>query len=107
MELSQQSQTELLELNSTINTPLNLTVPITTEITDTVPTQTSTNNIVLEAYEHVVEWRKNLFALPSGKIGNMFIQEMTQNINNWCADKDRNKSLYKIMIMPSLLLQKT
>ena len=101
---TQKSQKDPSESNRTLNTQQNLVYPSTTQ-TDPLPT--SNSNIVLEAYEHVAHWRKNLFSLPSGKTGNLYIQELTQNINNWCADIDRKNSIYKIMIMPSLLLQKT
>ena len=60
------------------------------------------------AYKSVVKWRNNLFTLPKGKCGKHFIAEMTKQINCWCSKNDwRETSMKSLMIMPSLLLQKT
>lgn len=60
------------------------------------------------AYEKMVHWKKNLFELPKGKCGNIFINEMTKLINDWSLESsDRDVSLTALMTMPSLILQKT
>ena len=38
-------------------------------------------------YEKTVYWRKNLFTLPTRKVGKLFITEMTQLIETWCEKK--------------------
>ena len=58
-------------------------------------------------YEHIVYWKKNLFLLPTGKAGKLFIDELTKLFNAWIDDSPLKKIAMKaVMIMPSLLLQK-
>ena len=60
-----------------------------------------------DAYEHIIKWRRNLFTLPKGRAGKMFVQEITDLIQSWCnKTKWRKIALKAVMIMPSLLLQK-
>ena len=58
-------------------------------------------------YDKMVHWRNNIFRIPSGKLGKLFITEMTSLINSW-NNKDCGKStaLIKLMIFPNLMLQK-
>ena len=59
-------------------------------------------------YEKIVCWKKNLFLLPSGCVGTQFIGETTKLMNKWIHDSPLTDISFKaIMIMPSLLLQKT
>ena len=59
-------------------------------------------------YEEIVHWRKNLFVLPSGAAGKSFVREMTHMIELWKNDTAlKNISLKALMILPSLMLQKT
>ena len=61
-----------------------------------------------EAYESIVHWKRNIFTLPKGKAGKLFVREITDLINAWCDRSEwREISLKSIMIMPSLLLQKS
>ena len=63
--------------------------------------------IIDSAYEECVKWKRNLFMLPTGKIGNQFVDEMTRLIHEWVNDSPLKKiSLKALMIMPCLLLQK-
>ena len=63
---------------------------------------------IFDAYEKIVYWRKNLFELPKGANGKEFIKEMTRLINDWSSvSPDRDVSLKSLMVMPSLLLQRT
>ena len=56
-------------------------------------------------YEKIVYWKKNIFLLPTGKGGRCVKDETIGRIGNrFTAEKYRIKA---IMIMPSLLLQKT
>ena len=59
-------------------------------------------------YEQIVYWKKNLFLLPTGKAGKLFIDELTKLFNAWIDDSPLKKIAMKsVMIMPSSLLQKT
>ena len=65
-------------------------------------------NEINEAYEIVIHWRKNIFELPKGKSGKLFITEITKFIQSWCnKDSNREIAFKAIAIMPHLLLQKT
>ena len=58
-------------------------------------------------YEQIVYWKKNLFFLPTGKAGKLFIDELTKLLNAWIDDSPLKKIAMKTdTIMPSLLLQK-
>lgn len=59
-------------------------------------------------YEKIVRWRRNLFLLPSGKSGKAYIDECTRLIDEWLNDTTLSSiALKSLMIMPSLLLQKS
>ena len=61
-----------------------------------------------EAYETTTKWRKNIFQLPTGKVGKLFVSEMTELINSWCDKTEwRSIALKALLIMPNLLLQKS
>jgi hypothetical protein len=63
---------------------------------------------VEQAYESIVYWRKNLFQLPSGKIGKIVVSEMTRIVNLWNDDTMWSGHAWKMMmILPNLLLQRT
>ena len=63
--------------------------------------------IINSIYEEVVFWKRNLFMLPSGKVGKEFVEECSRLINEWVDDGPlRLVALKALMIMPSLLLQK-
>ena len=62
---------------------------------------------ISEIYEKVVYWRKNLFKLPSGAAGKLYIQETTKLIMIWVEEKQLSAvALKMVMTMPALLLQK-
>ena len=65
------------------------------------------NQIVNAAYDECVKWKRNLFMLPSGKIGKDYIDECIRLIHEWVNNSPLHDiSLKALMIMPSLLLQK-
>ena len=67
----------------------------------------TTKEAVNAAYEFIVHWRRNMFTLPKGHVGKLFVQEMTALINSWCSKSEWHEIAMKsLMIMPSLLLQK-
>ena len=66
------------------------------------------NGAVLdEAYNVIVTWRKNLFEIPTGKLGKNFVIHMKMCIDSWNQDLDnRSYALKALMVMPNLILQK-
>ena len=63
--------------------------------------------IFKEIYDKSAHWRRNIFSLPSGKVGKDFITEMTKLIDLWCnKNPDAKYVLYGLMILPKLILQK-
>ena len=62
---------------------------------------------VNHAYNEIVYWRKNIFKLPSGAAGKLFIKESTRLLRAWNSKSAiRNTSIKCLMLMPALLLQK-
>ena len=59
-----------------------------------------------DAYEEIVKWKRNIFKLPKGNNGKRFLDEMTKLINQWASTNDED-NLKLLMILPSLLLQRT
>ena len=58
-------------------------------------------------YDKVVFWRKNIFLLPSGRSGKLYIEETTRLINSWTHNSPLQDVVFKaIMVMPSILLRK-
>ena len=60
------------------------------------------------AVNDLVHWKRNLFNLPKEAPGKAFINELTKQINEWCSKSlIRDICLKALMIMPSLMLQRT
>ena len=60
-----------------------------------------------EMYKNVVKWRKNLFKVPTGKVGQMFIEEVSKTITLFTSGSHlESVALTLVMIMFPLLLQK-
>ena len=63
---------------------------------------------IASALNEIVYWKKVLFSLPIGAAGKGFIEEMSRLVNSWTYKSDLETIASKaLMIMPSLLLQKT
>ena len=56
-------------------------------------------------YDKLVFWRKNIFLLPSGRSGKLYIEETTRLINAWTHNL-QYVAFKAIMVMPNLFLQK-
>ena len=55
-----------------------------------------------------MHWKSNLFDLPKGAPGKAFIDELTKLINEWSSKpSNRDICLKALMVMPSLILQRT
>ena len=62
---------------------------------------------VIQCYEEIVHYRRNLFKVPSGKAGKQFIVELSFWIRQFNVASNINSvSLKTFMILPALLLQK-
>ncbi len=62
---------------------------------------------VQKAYDKIVKWRRNLFKVPTGKIGQEFIEEVAKTISLYTAGSHfESVALTMAMIMFPLLLQK-
>ena len=62
---------------------------------------------ILEIYEKIVHWRKNVFMLPKGNAWKRYIDEITRPMGAWINDSPMKNIAFKaIMVMPNLLLQK-
>ena len=95
------------EVKEENNVPAILT-PMADEIRNEDMKASDVKMQVDEIYNHVVHWRKNLFDLPKGKSGKLFVAEIANIINNWCNKTTlRDISFKLIAVMPALLLQKT
>ena len=59
-------------------------------------------------FNESVDWKRNLFDLPKGAPGKAFINGLTKQINEWCSESpNRDICLKALMVMPSLILQRT
>ena len=60
-----------------------------------------------QAYNEVIRWRRNLFMVPSGKVGETFVGEMARMFKMYGESTTLEPiSLMAAMTMPALLLQK-
>ena len=86
----------------------NNTTPTRTEITleDNLE-DTSAVKMFKDIFNWTSNWRRNVFNVPSGRLGKEYVSEMTRLIEIWC-NKHENSSyaLYGLMLMPKLILQK-
>ena len=58
-------------------------------------------------YDKVVFWKKNLFLLPSGKVGKDFVAEMTRLVQSFAnATSMEEIALKALVILQVLILQK-
>ena len=45
-------------------------------------------SVILEAYDEITTWRKNVFLVPYGRTGRDFIDQLTLHINKWNKASD-------------------
>ena len=58
-------------------------------------------------YSEVVHWRRNLFKVPSGKAGNLFVKELSRLFAAYVDDSALQLvALSAAMVVPALVLQK-
>ena len=59
------------------------------------------------AYSEVVNWKRNIFTVPSGTHGKRFVNELARLIRAYAdASAMEGVALYAAMVMPALLLQR-
>ena len=64
-------------------------------------------NVINNGYLEMVKWRRNLFQLPTGNVGNQFIEETIKVIRMFNSGSDLEPiALTMLMLMFPLLLQK-
>ena len=44
---------------------------------------TVNSSTIIKAYDEIIQWRKNTFLVPYGKVGREFIDQLTQHITEW------------------------
>ena len=80
---------------------------LTTESANVFENYIQDHTVLSTMYDAIVYWRRNLFTLPSGAAGKLFIKESTRLINAWSMKSVlRPVAMKLLMIMPALLLQK-
>ena len=63
---------------------------------------------VNESYREVMNWRRNVFDVPKGKVGKEFVKEMTLWVDRWCNKTKYHDFCFEaLFIMPNILLQRT
>jgi hypothetical protein len=59
-----------------------------------------------QAYNEVTRWKRNLFMVPSGKVGESFVGELASMYRSYGESCREEIALMAAMTMPALLLQK-
>ena len=63
--------------------------------------------MIVSAYNEVVHWKRNVFKVPSGKVGKAFVFELAHLFNAYVeASTLESVAITAAMTLPSLLLQK-
>ena len=63
--------------------------------------------LINEAYDVVVQWKRNIFLVPSGKVGKAFVSEITRLVRGYAkATALEGIALKAVVVMLVLLLQK-
>ena len=63
--------------------------------------------LINEAYDVVVQWKRNIFLVPSGKVGKAFVSEITCLVRGYAeATAFEGIALKAVVVMQVLLLQK-
>ena len=67
----------------------------------------SATDIIQSCNEEVIHWRRNFFKVPTSKAGNQFVREVSRLFCGYAEGSAlESMSLYAVMLMPALLLQK-
>lgn len=65
------------------------------------------SSTIIDAYNEIVTWRKNVFLVPYGKIGRDFIDQVTLHINEWnSGSENQHVSLKAAFVLIAVSLQK-
>ncbi len=62
---------------------------------------------IINAYDEIISWKKNVFLVPYGRIGRDFIDLLTMHINQWNNKSDKQQiALRAFFVLLSVGLQK-
>ena len=62
---------------------------------------------ILDAYREVVKWKRNVFLIPSGKVGELFVYETSRLLRAFGESTPLELVVFTaVMVMPHLLLQR-
>ena len=65
------------------------------------------SSTIIDAYNEIITWRKNVFLVPYGKIGRDFIDQVTLHINDWnSGSENQHVSLKAALVLIAVSLQK-
>ena len=68
---------------------------------------TVSSSEIINAYDEITSWRKNIFLVPYGKIGREFIDQLTKHINDWnISTESQHIALKAAFVILALALQK-
>ena len=68
---------------------------------------TVSSSDIINAYNEITSWRKNIFLVPYGKIGREFIDQITKDINDWNnSTEGHHIALKAAFVLLALVLQK-
>ena len=109
---SQQSSQQLLQQSpqQTLQLQADASLATTIEISELMNNHESAvpeidiASDVSKAYEEIVLWRKNMFDLPKGHVGKLFVAQMTALVDSWNNRSPKMKYAMKaLMIMPAFV----
>ena len=68
---------------------------------------TVSSSEIINAYDEITSWRKNIFLVPYGKIGREFIDQLTKHIIDWNnSTESQHIALKAAFVLLALALQK-
>ena len=66
-----------------------------------------TDTTIIEAYDEITTWRKNVFLVPYGRVGREFIDQITLHINEWnSSTENQHIALKAAFVLMAVCLQK-
>ena len=64
-------------------------------------------SVIESCCNEIMHWRKNIFKVPYGNVGDAFVKELTRLFHSYAVSSCLESiALYAAMVMPTLLLQK-
>ena len=64
-------------------------------------------SVIESCYNEIMLWRKNIFQVPYGNVGDAFVKELTCLFHSYAVSSClKSIALHAAIVMPTLLLQK-